>query len=659
MHLRTRSPQQALALALSISIAPSSGLHTNAHAWEPGGTIVCGSPGQQYYPQIAPDGAGGAFISWTDARSGTTQRNIYLTRITSNGDRYPGWPLDGTALTGPPVDYSSSWIISDGEGGCYVGWAGTSDEPGNVDIAVYLQRVGPDGSLPPGWEFGGKRMSAPGPTAPVSVRLASDGQGGVYAAWWDASSQTYAYLQHYLGDGTIAPGWSELERRLSPSSIASGAPGVLPDGMGGVLLACADSWIEGQTRIFAQRLMSDGSTHPGWPTNGTTLVEAVGGRSPNIASDGAGGMYVVWQDRRLPYRDIYASRVRADGTIPPGWPVNGMKLCGAIEDQLVPSVVADGAGGFIAIWADLRDLWTRVYAIRVDSLGQRRPGWPENGLRVSTTPNQQLWGYALVADGFGGAYIAWTDEGTGSPGVLRVQHLTGNGTIAPGFTPEGIEIAPPGRGQDYPSAITDGMGGMIITWDDARYAEDIYAQHVGIDGVVSTQLSLVSLDATATAVRVRGHLAGSDDVVIVERREPDGPWQPQATVLSANGTIEYVDEDVLPARRYGYRLGVGFPLRYTAESWVEVPGELQLTLEGLRPNPAVGPLNVVFTLPREAPGTLELHDLAGRRLHSTDVGSLSPGRHVLALPARVAPGLYWLRLTHGGQSRVVRAVVAR
>ena len=83
-------------------------------------------------------------------------------------------------------------------------------------------------------------------------------------------------------------------------------------------------------------------------------------------------------------------------------------------------------------------------------------------------------------------------------------------------------------------------------------------------------------------------------------------------------------------------------------------------LEGVRPNPARGGTMVVwFALPSASPATLELLDLAGRRVVERAVGTLGPGRHAVDLaPARgVSAGMYFLRLTQGPNTRVVRFAV--
>ena len=97
---------------------------------------------------------------------------------------------------------------------------------------------------------------------------------------------------------------------------------------------------------------------------------------------------------------------------------------------------------------------------------------------------------------------------------------------------------------------------------------------------------------------------------------------------------------------------------------VEVPssaaGSLGLELGGARPNPSAGEMNVHFTLPDAAPATLELLDLAGRRLWRQDVGALGVGAHALRVsPGRAPPGLYLLRLTRGTASLTTKVVRLR
>jgi len=92
------------------------------------------------------------------------------------------------------------------------------------------------------------------------------------------------------------------------------------------------------------------------------------------------------------------------------------------------------------------------------------------------------------------------------------------------------------------------------------------------------------------------------------------------------------------------------------------PGEQwRLALAGAWPNPAVGQIQAWFTLPSKEPATLELFDVAGRRVQRREVGGLGPGPHLVVLgpPARIRPGMYFLRLSQGGQALRARVVMIR
>jgi hypothetical protein len=106
-------------------------------------------------------------------------------------------------------------------------------------------------------------------------------------------------------------------------------------------------------------------------------------------------------------------------------------------------------------------------------------------------------------------------------------------------------------------------------------------------------------------------------------------------------------------------VGEGRGATFGGETWVELPGALVLALRASGANPTRGPLRAAFTLPAAAPATLELVDLAGRRLVAQEVGSLGVGSHVVELtPARpLVPGIYWMRLTQGGRRLTAKAVV--
>lgn len=81
----------------------------------------------------------------------------------------------------------------------------------------------------------------------------------------------------------------------------------------------------------------------------------------------------------------------------------------------------------------------------------------------------------------------------------------------------------------------------------------------------------------------------------------------------------------------------------------------------LAPNPVRDDARVAFTLPRASNVAIDLLDPAGRRLATWAPGAMSAGEHAIAWHALAggagrAPGLYFVRLTAGGESLTRRVV---
>lgn len=87
-----------------------------------------------------------------------------------------------------------------------------------------------------------------------------------------------------------------------------------------------------------------------------------------------------------------------------------------------------------------------------------------------------------------------------------------------------------------------------------------------------------------------------------------------------------------------------------------------LELSPLIPNPSHGTaLTVHFSLPDANAASLELLDVQGRRIEKREVGTLGAGRHAQVLSERggLAPGVYVVRLSHGGESLTRIGAVVR
>src|SRR5260221_6421186 len=89
-------------LALALALVPPLLLARGAAAqWIPDGVPVCTAPGNQSEHVIASDGAGGAFIAWSDAPPAPNS-DVYLQHLTILGEVAAGCAVGGVLLCSAP-----------------------------------------------------------------------------------------------------------------------------------------------------------------------------------------------------------------------------------------------------------------------------------------------------------------------------------------------------------------------------------------------------------------------------------------------------------------------------------------------------------------------------------------------------------------------------
>ncbi|MFI5371587.1 MAG: hypothetical protein ACHQ52_08520 [Candidatus Eisenbacteria bacterium] len=641
-----------------------------AASWLPDGYPVCDQPAIQVGAAVTSDGTGGTFIAWADRRNGN-QFDIYLQHMTSLGDPAPGWPSNGIPVCTAPGNQQGPVLLGDDAGGVYVAWL----DQRALDSDVYAQHVTAGGGFAPGWPLQGVPLCvAPGlQNPPVLVR---DDHGGLIAVWADGrvgNDVLDVYAQHLTPGGTLAPGW------VTDGNVVCAAPGLqtdvaaVPDGLGGAIVAWDDAraGVALGEDVYVQHLTVAGAPAPGWPANGEALFTDTHRQiQPQLVVDGSGGAIAVWEDDRVdPETDLYAKRLLADGTFDPGWPATGAPVTTAPSSQFPFTVASDDAGGVFVAWDDRRSgVDDDVYVQHLAATGQPASGWDANGKMVDPRPGYQNSPF-LARDGFGGVFLAWS-WGTCCDGDLRGIRLGPDGAIALGFGPSGVMLRGDTHGSGSGMALSrDEAGGAVLAWSEARVFganPDIYASRMTLTGDLPTpvMLSLVSADVVAGEVRLAWFTAEHGSfAATVERRGESSDWTSLGRIVAdGDGRLGFVDRGLAPGR-YAYRLTYddgGVPAT-TAESWVVVPVAAGFALAGARPNPVSGDPMIRFSLPSGDPATLEMCDLAGRRIATREVGGLGAGEHTLRITgsARLAPGVYWVRLTQAGRSAAMRVVVTR
>jgi hypothetical protein len=533
---------------------------------------------------------------------------------------------------------------------------------------------------------------------------------------------------------------------------------VAPDGEHGAILAWKDfrPGAVGAADIYAQRVDSTGTVL--WPTDGALVCNAAGQQfRPRVIPDGSGGAIVVWRDFRASATtgtDLYAQRLDAAGV--PRWTPNGVVVCNEIDDQGGDSageisVASDGAGGVLVLWPDWRrrnlaypDNVLAMFAQRISATGV--PLWGANGVRVSD-PNLYCAWPSIFPDGGGGALIhhhihdinnqsalrsglvarhlgpsgatIWTalpctdsdgsptrcpanwvtasPDGAGgvvcawlyvsaAPTEILAQRVDGTGAVR--WATDGMSLLPSGQPNSHLHAVPDGAQGAIVAWVDYRSARaEIYAQRVNALGNIQWATNGVLVNtapgsgAQASTYSMVEDGAGGVLLAWTDRRFSSTELTLWAQRLSGLGTPLWAADGAIASTPNAYgpygvvsdglqRGIVGWqdnrggvfdiyaqrvPLFGTPVSAPELIGAEALGHPA--PNPAVQQTRIPLHLAAEVrdgrDARLTLYDVHGRRVRSWSLlprsgevvtwdGTDDFGR---ALPA----GVYAVKLTKGGR----------
>jgi hypothetical protein len=177
--------------------------------------------------------------------------------------------------------------------------------------------------------------------------------------------------------------------------------------------------------------------------------------------------------------DIYAQRVDGDGGRL--WATAGVPVCIAANNQINPAIVADGLGGAFIAWQDYRaGSEFDIYLQHLDSNGAIVAGqWIANGLGICTATNSQFYP-VLAADGADGVFVTWQDFRSGTDNHIFAQHIRGTGAVATSWPTNGTPVCQAQYSQYSPVVVGDGAGGAFFAWQDYRtgITNHIFAQHL-------------------------------------------------------------------------------------------------------------------------------------------------------------------------------------
>jgi hypothetical protein len=384
----------------------------------------------------------------------------------------------GRPVTVATNNQTNAVTITDGSGGAIVAW----QDRHNGKSEIYAQKMNAAGN--PLWTLNGVPICTQ--DSSFNPSIVSDGLGGAIIAWesYRGSITTDIFAQRVNSNGVVQ--WTLNGLPIAVVVFNQDSIAMVADGFNGAIITWQDYRTNtGNSQIYAQRINSIGTLL--WTANGVEIcTHAFPARGPKVVSDGLGGAFITWYDKRAGNYDIYTQRIATGGAVV--WTTNGVATCTTpTTDQIKPDICSDGAAGIIAVWADFRS--TTDYNIYAQRQGpQGAIVWAVNGVVMNNNVAYDQMDPKIVSDGLGGGIISWTDHRTGAgPGTADIyaQRVNTSGTVQ--WTTTGIIICTAAGDQIYSQLVGDGNNGAYIVWEDHRNAgnSDIYAQRIASNAAIT------------------------------------------------------------------------------------------------------------------------------------------------------------------------------
>ncbi len=365
-------------------------------------TIVTNAIKDQREPTVISDANGGVIIAWRDYQYNESIFGGDILAQRLNDEGYLMWQTGGIDVNAGSIGkgHFKPKAIEDGYGGAVIAWGRTPGFLYNYDI--FAQKVKSDGTRL--WASNDITISDRSGTESFH-QMVSDDSCGAILTWTHlpgTPGSTDIYAQRVDSAGN--PTWDNNGVEICMAAESQSYPMLTSDGNSGAIITWGDSRRGvGQSDIYIQKISHDGLVQ--WAADGVILCNNTNFQGyPVIISDGEGGAIIAWSDARAGNFDIYAQRINADGDLI--WAEQGIPVCSAAQDQDMPQIVGDGAGGAFVVWQDQRNGNMDIFAQRINSSGALL--WANDGVAAASATNNQ-YDHKIVSDNVGGVLIAWTD----------------------------------------------------------------------------------------------------------------------------------------------------------------------------------------------------------------------------------------------------------
>jgi hypothetical protein len=648
--------------AAMLALEPSSGSEAAAQSSQ--GTPICQCPGQQSTPQLATDAMNRLLFIWRDD-DGTSTKRLRASLRSAAAALAPGWDLLGNALGAPDAQCQLLSLVRTPRRGTICVW---NDQALSQRVRIHCSQV----------QTMSEQVPPVGVNDAVAITTGADFEAFSAACSLDTASicvlvttvTNFAYRAQAVRvtfNDSLQAGIATLW--TPPDSIGESQPyACAPDSSSGVYIACVSTMpMSPSLRLF--HVDRAGAAVSGWPTSG--LLLAAGPMSLSnvrLVSDAMGGCYVAWlSSGTLRYTYVPNGMVVPNGSVA----VDRIMFANQPTGVSAFEIVARGQTLFADALVD-SDQGVRVLARACLSDGTSKPGWPDDGIFVDSSPRDASALALPVMSGDSLVFCPWvatkSSPEQGSDlyvSTIRIP-VASNGYVD--YLRQTVCDAPGDR-FEVTTAYDNLDDQALLAWSDTRSGvdADIYFARLDRSGVVGARCDLSLQYATLVhgeaLVRWQDRGGGCMGVLKLERAVDDGVSTEVGSVWpDYDGNYCVKDSLPLSVVTATYTLSS----RATGMHWiatVRAMREQAPSWPGLnwKERPHIVGSRVVAAIESgsESSVRVDVFDVLGRRMASERLRS-SSSSHVLPLSIEAAAfraGLYFVRAVDRNRQRLVAPLV--
>ena len=277
------------------------------------------------------------------------------------------------------------------------------------------------------------------------------------------------------------------------SSGEQAQPKIVSNPSGGFYVSWFDNSAGGYD-MFLQRFDGDGNRL--WDEAGLMVADRTYSSTVDygLDVDASGNALLTFRDDRTGGDKITVTKVAPDGSFP--WGADGVQLSDGLNFVANPGVAAASDGSVVVAWFE--DGVVPVRSLSSDGqiqweITMTDPlGIALSDIKASDAPDAA--GEVLL--------LMRTFGGFTTPGRLRAQKLDASGNSMWGDTPIPVMTAGSLQFGNFPNFITDGAGGMVVSWYQSVPSLQTYVQRIDANGAQLFQEGGLPLSQNGGQLRV-------------------------------------------------------------------------------------------------------------------------------------------------------------